>query len=509
MSKECDNMTKKKVSEISKKRKNIIIIPRAFSVLLFTVLSIILIRASHSLTPQEQIFKGKLNSVNASANMLDTLNSNENIVISPLNINISLGILYNATDNNTKKEIKNYFNEEPSVINSTMKSKLNNINTNKEEDKPNHELYDEYINEMKNNSYLDYTLNNIEKLEQVDREKITLLAIKTNMAYERISNNNEEKLIREYKLSDKEKAYNTYQIKELLDKVIDTYSTYILTNRIKNYNAIFYNQNININKTYLQLIKDNYNTITMPLDYSQLIDSKNAINNSINEFSSKINRVISDNELEQNNIIMVNSLDFDYKWEEPFNYKSIDDSEFIGFNDKHYLVEMMYSKEGIYLENNFATGFVKNFADNKYSFVAILPKEKGEFNLSKLDIESMLKYSKKTDVLVGLPIFSFTSTTDLNKTYQELKINEISSNKANISKMTDNKEYIYKNIQKINITIGDKGTINSKLTSLSIDSYSKDEIARKVILNRPFAFLIIDNENQDTILIGKYTTPTD
>ena len=500
-------MKKKKVADIPKKSKKRVFTHRIVSLVLIIASAILLINASNSLTPQEQIFKGKLNSINASANMLDSLNTTNNVVISPLNTNISLGILYNATDNNTKKEIKAYFKEEPNEINSTLKEKLTKINNIADPKPANHELYEEFLNEILNNSYLDYTLNNIEKLSQSDKEKLTLIAIQTNLAYDRITNNQDEKIIRDYKLNDKERAYNEYQIKELLDKVADSYSTYRLTNGISNYNTIFYNQNLKITESYKKTIKDYYGASLIPLDYANLIDSKTTINNSLHEFSNEINRVLSDNELENNNIIMINSLNFNYKWEEPFDYKSNDDSEFIGFEDKHYLVEMMYSKEKIYLENAFATGFIKNFADGKYSFIAVLPKEEGDFNLSKLDIESLLKSPKNIDVLVGLPKFSYTSTTDLSKIYSYLKINEISTNKANISKMTDSKEYIYKNIQKININIGDKGTLDSNLISLSIDSFNTDEIARKVILNRPFAYLIIDNETQETILIGKYTTP--
>jgi serpin B len=439
--------------------------------------------------------------------MLDAIKTDDNIIISPMNINLSLGILYNATDNNTKKEIKNYFHEEPQEINNLLNQKIAKLNNNVNAARNNYELYEQFIQEINDNHYFEYTLKNIEKLKQVEKEKLILLIIKTNLAYDRMTNNQEAKLINNYKLTDKEKAYSSYQIKELLDKVIDNYSTYRLNNQIKNYNVLYYNKELTINKQFKKNIEDYYKANINPLDYNNLIEAKNTINNNLKEFQAELNRVISDNDLEDNNFVMINSLNFNYKWQDPFDYKMIIDSEFVGFEDKHYLVEMMYSKENLYLENNFATGFIKNFADDKYSFIAILPKEEGDFSLSKLDIENLIKNQKETDVLIGLPTFNYSSTVDLNQVYSSLNIKEISSNKANLSKMTDTKESLSKNIQKINISIGDKGTLNSNLVSLSIDSFNTDEIDRKVILNRPFAFLIIDNETQDTILIGKYTTP--
>lgn len=507
--KECDNMKSKKNKILLEKKNNTIITHRILGFLIIIVLSIVLLlNTSNAIKPQDQVFKGKINSINAAANMLDALDTEDNTVISPLNINLSLGILYNATDNNTKKEIKNYFKEEPLEINNSFQTKIAQYNTPIEK-QTNYELYEEFINEMINNSYLDLTLNNIEKLNQADKEKLILLTIQTDLAFNRMTNNQDAKSIKEYKLNDKERAYNSYQIKELLDKVINNYSTYRINNRIKNYNAIFYNQDLKIEKNFQKTINSVYKTSFIPLDYSDLVEAKNTINNNFKEFNPDINRVLSDNDLVDNNLLFINSLSFNYKWKEEFEYKGIIDSEFISFADKHFLVEMMYSKEKIYLENNFATGFIKNFADDKYSFIAILPKENGNFNLSKLDLENLLKNQKKADVLIGLPKFNYTATTDLNKIYKALNIEEIGTNKANISKMTTAKETIGKNIQKINISIGDKGTINSGLISLSIDSFNTDEIDRKVILNRPFAYLIIDNETQETILIGKYTTPND
>ena len=485
----------------------IVVVPRVICLLIVTIVSLVMLKVSNSYTPEEQVFKGKINSINASANMLDAISSEDNLVISPLNINMSLGILYNATDNNTKKEIRNYFQKEPQEINDLLIQKLNKINSSQNLKNSNYELYEEYIQKLKDNSYLDLTITNIEKLKQAEKEKLVLLIIQTNLAYDRMTNKEEAKLIKEYKLTDKEKAYSSYQIKEILDKVIDNYSTYCLKNQIRNYNALYYNRELKINKQYQKTIEDNYQASITPLDYTKPVDSKNLVNNNLKEFQEELNRIISDHDLENNNLLMINSLDFNYQWQEPFDYKMVSDSEFIGFQDKHYLVEVMYSKENIYLENNFATGFIKNFADNKYSFIAILPKEEGNFSLSKLDLENLIKNQKQADVLVSLPKFSYSTTTDLNEIYQALNIKEITTNKANMSKMHDTKEYLSKNIQKINITIGDKGTIDSKLISLSIDSFNTDEIDRKVILNRPFAYLIIDNETQDTILVGKYTTP--
>ena len=56
--------------------------------------------------------------------------------------------------------------------------------------------------------------------------------------------------------------------------------------------------------------------------------------------------------------------------------------------------------------------------------------------------------------------------------------------------------------QKNILTIAEKGTIKSNLKQVELTSY-ENETTDQIILNRPYAYLIINNETNDILFIGK------
>ena len=63
--------------------------------------------------------------------------------------------------------------------------------------------------------------------------------------------------------------------------------------------------------------------------------------------------------------------------------------------------------------------------------------------------------------------------------------------------------HISKFTQKNTITIGEKGTKISGINKENLETMTIEETKRSVILNRPFAFAIKNNETEDIIFIGK------
>ena len=53
-----------------------------------------------------------------------------------------------------------------------------------------------------------------------------------------------------------------------------------------------------------------------------------------------------------------------------------------------------------YLDNGYAKGFKKDFKNNKYSFIAILPNDINTTNISNINIESLLKSEKNNELIL-------------------------------------------------------------------------------------------------------------
>lgn len=454
-------------------------------------------------------FTGNLYTANHAANMLDYAYNQQNIVISPYNVNTSLAVLYNATDNNSKKEIKAYFKKDLNYVNEEINQKNISIYLDEETNNKYSNLYETYMNELIDNSYDNLTIDTIKLLSNKDKEEILLLIKKATLALERSKNSNNltEKNIQNYKLTSKEISYNDYYIKQELNNIFTQYESYSIQNKVTNYTEIYTN-NIEVNQEFKE--KQNLEHITFTKLETNAIESAKKINDNIKSIThDNVSRVVSEEDIKEDEIIIINSLYFNYKWSEEFRSDKVSDTDFYKFNNEIEVVEMMYDIETTYYENSYAKAFSKNFENDKYSFIAILPNSSEDFSLSSLNIDNLLTSEKNSKTLIGIPKFSYQSETNMKDLASNYKINEVFTEKANLTKLTDDKTQITKMIQKTKISIGEKGTVNSTMSQSNLENYSEEDYTQSIILNRPFAFLIKNNENNEIILIGKVVSPNE
>lgn len=450
---------------------------------------------------------GNLYTANHAANLLDYAYKKENIVLSPYNVNSSLAVLYNATDNNSNKEIKEYFKKnQKELTEEILKKQTENTESIKEETEESKD-YEKYVNDIYEKTYDNHTIDTIKLLNTKEKEELLLAVKKADLAEEKLNGLNElsSKKIENYELSEKEKSNNDYYIKEQLDNVLDNYETYSITNEVKNYSEIYTN-NVNIKDEFKENAEKCGLNITT-LDNDSLNDTKKINDNIKNATFENITRVVEEEDIKENELIMINSLYFNYKWEEAFDKTKVTETEFYTFEEEIKTVEMMYSIDTKYYENQYAKAFVKQFDNEKYSFVGILPNETTDFSLSSLDIDNLLLSKKEDKVLIGLPKINYQSEINLQELLSNYNIKEVFSDKPNLTKMTDDNTKFAKNIQKVKISFGEKGTISTNIQKSTIESYSEDEYKKNIILNRPFAFLIMNNETNEVLFIGKVVTP--
>lgn len=501
---------------IAKNKKKSIII---FSIAALAIVSLSIIGIKiyrKKATNQNQntnYYTGSFYTANQAANMLDTMHQEQNIMISPFNLHSTLAILYNGTDNNTNKEIKKYFKVSPTKVNEEMQTKLASLKNEKQEETKFTKLYETYMQELKEAGYTNLSASKIRLLSKEEKEKLQLLLKKITLTYERINNKNNlsEKNIKEYKLEEKAKITNEYTLQNLLEEALDRYETYSILNKAIDYHEIFTDNNLetkDIYTTYLENTKI-YNHAITPLDFSDTKETFNTINNKVKEVTdNKITRVVEEKEIHTQNI-MVNTFYFNYEWEQAFKANHVKNEKFFKSNGEISQVEMMYSKETKYLENAEARGFVKDFQNSDYSFVGILPKKEGEFTLSSLNIDGLLSSVSEESITIGLPKFSIQSEINLKDIWTNYGINEVFSTKANFTKITDADFQITKNVQKIDFQVGEKGTVSTEIAKTSLEVFTEELNDKKVILNRPFCFLVINNQTNDILLIGKIESIND
>ena len=454
------------------------------------------------------LYTGKIGTINYAANLVDNAYNGENIVISPFNINIALSILYNGAENNTSYVFKNYFNKNINNQNDISYEKLLNIKNIPKDNNDYVKYYNNLINEMFNLKYDELTLKDIIKLDRDNKENLILILKKIKLL-ERYFDGEKDielKKIEKYILSKDEINESDNDIFYGLESVLDYYESYNIDNKVINYNKIYFNKDIykeKINSNFKKIL-ESYNSYIEEYTNSSMLSTMLDINSEIkNNTDNNITRFVSQDELEKN-FLMLNSLYFNNKWEKNFEFQNIKEEEFYDSNENISIVEMMSEVDNFYLENSYAKGFIKNFANNKYSFIGILPKNTGDFLLSSLNLDSLLVNKKENKVLISLPKFSYQSVIDLKKVLKsDYNLRKIFDKNANYSKISEDKMDISLMKQKLFIKIAEKGTVESKLSKTKVENSVILDLEEKLTFNRPFAYIIINNETKDVMLIGK------
>ena len=208
--------------------------------------------------------------------------------------------------------------------------------------------------------------------------------------------------------------------------------------------------------------------------------------------------------------ILVNSLYFESPWAESW---SLVPHTFTDIDGKESKQEMLMDTLACYYENEYATAFSKPYM-NGMEFVGILPKTEGEFSVQDLDLESLLgNGTTEYDVLARMPKLNFETTADnvvkiLRAQGVESVFSMADSDLSGLIEMDGGEAtYISDIIQKCKLELDEDGTRAAAVTMAmaQFNSVQMPEIKeqREVYLDRPFAFMIYDGENEQIVFIGK------
>ena len=209
---------------------------------------------------------------------------------------------------------------------------------------------------------------------------------------------------------------------------------------------------------------------------------------------------------------LINALSFDAEWQEIYREDQVHEGEFTGIDGKTEQVSMMGSTESVYLNDGKAQGFVKPYASG-YSFVAMLPNEGislGDYisSMNYGKIASQIKAEEHESVLVSLPKFSAEYAAELSdvlrKNGMSDAFDQIKADFSGMADVTPGDLYISRVIHKTAIDVDERGTKAGAVTAVEM-SKNAALMMNTVFLDRPFVYMIIDNESCLPIFIGQMT----
>ena len=267
---------------------------------------------------------------------------------------------------------------------------------------------------------------------------------------------------------------------------------------------------IQVNEEFLQTAVDYYKAQVFKEPFNQ--QTVTDINNWVKEKTEGMIKGIIDSI--ENDVIMylINAVTFDAEWEKIYFNTDIIDKTFYNSDGSQTEREFMRSDEWKHIRYKGSEGFIKDYKDEKFSFVALLPPA----NMKIDEFIQSMDGASLTDALENYQEKSFTAYMPKFSCEYEIELKEplinmgmeraFDSGNAQFEKMcvsTSGNVYIGRVLHKTFICVDEKGTKAGAATAVEIKNEMAAEMTGEIVLDRPFVYLIIDNETGIPLFMGQ------
>ena len=228
-------------------------------------------------------------------------------------------------------------------------------------------------------------------------------------------------------------------------------------------------------------------------------DAVNAVNAWVKEKTKGMIDQIADESMASMLLALINAVAFEAEWEEEYDEDDITEDEFRNADGSKSKVNMMFSKEHLYMENKFFTGFLKPYKNGDYSFMALLPKSNHnglKFRRAVKKIDFKVLYASRTPerVIVNIPEFKAEFKTELTELIKGMGIKRIFSGKADFSPLSSEWLKVNSIIHKARIEVDRKGTKAAAATAMfAVAGAVQMDEPKYVRLDGPFIYAVVHN----------------
>ncbi len=266
-----------------------------------------------------------------------------------------------------------------------------------------------------------------------------------------------------------------------------------------------------VSRDFLQTNADFYGAgaYGVPFDDGTL----NEINGWVKDNTDGMIPQILDSISEDAVMYLVNALAFEGAWIEPYDEYQVSPGEFTAEDGTKHAAEFMHSEENVYLEDTRASGFLKYYKGGKYAFAALLPEEGMPISdyaasLTGEKLTRILNSARNTPVITALPKFETAFGTELSDVLKAMGMpaafDPSSADFSGIGTSNGGNIFISRVLHKTFISVGEQGTKAGAATVVEMsDGFAlMTEEPKRVILDRPFVYMLIDCETNLPFFIG-------
>lgn len=204
-------------------------------------------------------------------------------------------------------------------------------------------------------------------------------------------------------------------------------------------------------------------------------------------------------------MMLINTVYFDHKWKVEFKEKNTYTDVFYG-NSQENIEYMHHTITSQYIETEDCEIFYDYF-ENKNKIKYIFPKsnysvkqclENNYLNSSLMNYEI-----KNVEIRLSVPKFESKSSYTLNETLETLGLRSMFTMQSDFSNISDVPTYVSLVKQDAGISFSETGVKAAAVTSVANDSVVNMEEYITIKLNRPFIYVIMD-ENNIPLFVGAY-----
>lgn len=202
---------------------------------------------------------------------------------------------------------------------------------------------------------------------------------------------------------------------------------------------------------------------------------------------------------------------FDAQWESPYADNETYDGLFYAADGTQQTVSYMAKTEqAVYLSDENAVGLLRNYADRRYAFAALMPTEltvpKYLEQLTAEALQTALGTQMHTMIDGAIPAFSTERTLDLKPLLNEMGVQTaFAADSADFSALTAQPVYLERAVQQSAVQVDRHGT--AATYSIDLSGADTEPDAKFVRLTKPFVWFIYDRQYGIPVMAGTMMTP--
>ncbi len=281
-------------------------------------------------------------------------------------------------------------------------------------------------------------------------------------------------------------------------------------------NSIWIREGQNINKEFININKDIFGAKVDNLDFSKS-SSVDKINNWIEKSTNNMIKDMLKGPIDGDVIMyLINAIYFKGQWQEPFDTNNNIIGEFTNSEGEKSEIDFMRKvaadDKTFYGEKNDFKAIKMPYDNGKVSMYAVLPKEGLNIDnfINNLDMNKWNSIKKSIGkeqeaVNVSFPKFEMQyGTKELKGPLVALGMKDIFSDRANLSGIREN-IYVSSVLHQGKIEVNEKGSEAAAATIVEVRETAMPIIdaPKAFIADRPFVFIIEDEESGTILFMGK------